>query len=94
MRIFKSCICHHVRLEPEWIPHEENELTVYLSRIVDFDDWLLNPTVFLMLDNVWSPHTFTSHYNAQLSHFISRFACPQTEAVDAFTVDWSGENNW
>ena len=97
MRIFKLCICHHIHLEPEWIPREENELADYLSRIVELDDWLLNPMVFLMLDNVWGPHTvdrFASHFNTQLTCFNSRFACSQTEAVDAFTVDWSGENNW
>ena len=43
------------------------------------------------------PHTVdrvSSHYNAQVHRFNSHFACPGTEAVDAFTVHWGGENNW
>ena len=37
---------------------------------------------------------FASQHNAQLPRFISCFACKDTEALDAFMVDWSGENNW
>ena len=33
-----------IRIEPEWIPRELNEQADYLSRIVDYDDWFLNPT--------------------------------------------------
>ena len=32
-----------ILLEPEWIPREENEIADYISRIVDYDDWALNP---------------------------------------------------
>jgi len=32
-----------ISLEPEWIPREENKITDYISRIVDYDDWALNP---------------------------------------------------
>ena len=34
------------------------------------------------------------HLNAQLPRFNSRFAMPGSEAVDTFTVDWRGDNNW
>ena len=30
----------------------------------------------------------------QLPRFCSRWLCPGCEGVDAFTLDWSGENNW
>ena len=44
------------------------------------------------------PHSidiFADNYNSQLPRFNSRFACPGSEAVNAFTVDWGGgENNW
>ena len=46
---------------------------------------------------MWGPHTcdgFVSRYNAQLSRFNSRFASPGAEAVDAFSQDWSKDNNW
>ena len=31
---------------------------------------------------------------AKISRFKSRFYQPGTEAVDAFTQNWEGENNW
>ena len=42
------------------------------------------------------PHAmdrFANHENTQLPRFNSRFWCPGTEAVDAFSVSWAGENN-
>lgn len=37
---------------------------------------------------------FASSHNAQVERFNCRFWNPGTEAVDAFTVNWAGENNW
>ena len=57
----------------------------------------INPLVFKQIDLLRGPHSvdrFASHLNAQLPGFNSRFLCPRAEAVDAFTVNWSGENNW
>lgn len=50
VEIFRSTLCHHISIEPEWIPCEENELADYVSRLVDHDDRMLNPTVFSALD--------------------------------------------
>ena len=52
LKIFKTCVRHHIRLEPEWIPREGNKLADYLSRIVDYDDRQLDPNVFEMLDEL------------------------------------------
>ena len=43
LAIFTTCVNHHIRLEPEWIPREANEFADYLSKLVDYDDWMLNP---------------------------------------------------
>eukprot|EP00731_Ephydatia_muelleri_P022428 Em0015g11a len=98
MRVFETCIAYQNRLEPEWLPREENELADFISRIIDYDDWQVDPECFYDLDGIWGPHSidrFADNYNSQLPWFNSRFACPGTEAVDAFTVDWGGgENNW
>lgn len=97
MIIFKLALCHQISIEPEWIPREQNELADYISRIIDYDDWSINPAVFGMLDAYWGPHTvdrFAHDQNAQLERFNSKYWCPGTEAVDAFTVNWQGENNW
>ena len=95
--VFGLCLPNNIQLEPEWIPREENHIADYISRIVDHDDWSLDPIMFKTLDDLWGPHTvdrFATHYNAQLERFNSRCACPGTEAVDSFTSDWGGENNW
>ena len=57
LKVFSLCVSHGIHLEPEWIPRKENELADYISRIVDSDDWQLEPILFAWLDNVWGPHT-------------------------------------
>ena len=49
------------------------------------------------IDCFWGPHTvdrFASSYTTKIVRFNSRFWNPGTEAVDALTVDWGGENNY
>jgi len=58
---------------------------------------MLNPSIFSLLDALWGPHSvdrFANPSNAQLERFNSRFWSPGSEAVDAFTCTWAGENNW
>jgi len=81
----------------EWLPRCQNEKVAYLSRIFDLGDWSVNPALFRLVDSRWGPHTvdrFASYYNAQVERFNSRFWNPGTEAADAFTQDWSNDNNW
>ena len=95
--IFSTCLQQHIRIEPEWIPSDQNEQADYISRLVDYDDWMLNPEIFHLLDAMWGPHTidrFANMFNNQLVRFNSRFWDPTSEAVDAFTCNWAGENNW
>ena len=52
---------------------------------------------FKMVDDWWGPHRidrFAAPYNKQVERFNSRYACSGTEAVDTFTANWYGENNW
>lgn len=96
-RIFCMCFCNAIVLEPQWVPREDNVIADELSRIIDLDDWQLNPVVFSIVDDRWGPHSvdrFAADYNTQLSRFNSRYAVPGCEAVDAFTVHWGSEFNW
>ena len=46
---------------------------------------------------MWGPHSvdcFAQVDNTQLPKFYSRFWCPGTAAIDAFTVNWAGDVNW
>ena len=45
MCIFQTCMQFGIRLEMEWIPRSENEVADYISRIVDLDDWQVNPDI-------------------------------------------------
>ena len=79
LKLFSACIRHHIHIEPEWIPRERNELADYYSRMVDNDDWMLNPATFNWLNSFWGPYTvdrFASATNAQLPRFNSRFWVP------------------
>ena len=95
--ISQACMSFDIAIEIEWLPRSQNEKADYLSRIVDTDDWSLSYRLFGFVESRWGPHTvdrFSSYYNAHLPRFDSRFWNPGTEAVDAFTQDWSCDNNW
>jgi len=81
----------------EWVPRECNQVADYISRIIDYDDWMLNPVIFRELDALWGPHTidqFANCCNNQLPHSNDRHYCLGAEAIGAFTCDWYHENNW
>ena len=97
MRIHQNCMQLGIRLSAEWVPREENELADYYSKLVDTDDWQLNPSIFEAIDQLWGPHTldcFASLRTRQLERFCSRWWNPECYAIDAFTVDWSKERVW
>jgi hypothetical protein len=97
MDIFKLCFRQNITLETQWIPRSLNDRPDILSRFIDPDDWSLHPSVFRVLDARFGPHSidrFSSHYNAQLPVFNTKYASPGSCGVDAFTQDWSSHNNW
>ena len=97
LAIFSTALGGQIRIEPEWIPRTQNEEADALSRIIDYDDWGVDPLLFARLDSLWGPHSidrFASFYNTKLPRFNSRYWNPGSEAVDAFTCDWSNECNW
>ena len=67
------------------------------SRILSPYEWKLHPRIFLMLENLWGPHSinrFASEMMTQLPRYNSLFADLDTEAVDCMTQDWSKDNNF
>ena len=68
-----------------------------LSRRYDCDDWEVQDHIFKYLELLWGPHDadrFAYDYNAKCTYFDSKFWCPGTSGIDAFTVNWEGKNNW
>ena len=97
LRVFWWCKANQVQLSVAWIPREQNVVADYFSKIRESCDWQLEPELFRQLDARWGPHTvdrFASDRNKLLSRFNALFYCPGAEAVDCFTQEWAGENNW
>ena len=94
--VAENHICREKCLEC-LVPREENMVADTISRIVDYDDCYLDPAIFHWLYCAWGPHEvdrFANNYNTQLTKFNSRYACPKSEAINEFTVNWNCENNW
>ena len=57
MAIFEVCFKNGIKLEMEWVPRAKNQLADYISRIQDFDDWKIDPNLFLFfLFFMGAPH--------------------------------------
>ena len=96
MNIFKLCTKNNIQLFPEWIPRSLSQLADWISKDIDQDNYVLHPGLFATLDILWGLHTidrFSSYRTRQVPWFRSRFPNPDTEAIGAFSVAWSGENN-
>ena len=53
--------------------------------------------MFYFFNQKWGPFSidrFVDSNNHQLDNFNSRFWTPGSKGVDAFTFDWSKDNNW
>ena len=99
LEIFNICVKCSIHLEVVWIPRELNEQADYLSKMVDPDDWYLNPTIFQQPWIDYGGHTLwiglhPVRMHMQLPRFNSRYWNPGTEAVDTFTCNWVDELNW
>lgn len=84
-------------VKPLWVPREENQIADYLSKLSDGNDWSIHPAIFQWIDSMWGPFTvdrFATSYNTKCVRFNSRFWNPTCEGVDAYAIDWAGENNW
>jgi len=95
--IFNFCRTNNVILVPQWVPRELNVSADEISKIVDYDDWYTTLEFFKYLGSFWGPRTvgwFANASNTHLRRFNSRFSVLGSEAVDAFSVSWTGENNW
>ena len=94
-RIFDICIRSGIHLDAQWIPRTSNQQTVYISRLIDTDDWQITEEFFLFLDDLWGPHSvdcFANYYNHKIPRYFSRFWKPISSGVDFFLQSLQGEN--
>ena len=68
-----------------------------LSKTSDYDDWITTEALFQKLNIIWGPFTidrFADTKNIKTKRFNSKFYCPCSEGIDAFSYSWEGENNF
>ena len=98
-------VTHEFTLVFVWVPRDQNVRADYLSHVSEMRHHLysLRADWFAYLDGLWGPHTvdrFATLDNCQplgapnTGRFCSQYFHPSAEWVDAFTVPWTGENNW
>ena len=95
--IFSICLQKGISINIQWIPRGENSKADYISKIIDYEDWGVSEFFYTFINDLWGPYTvdrFASSRNTKLERFNSLFWNVNTEAVDCFTQNWSGENNW
>ena len=68
----------------ELIPHSLNDNANYISHIQDL---MIGRSIFSRIDSMWGSHSVD---NTQLPKFYSRFWCPGSTAIDAFSMNCMG----
>lgn len=97
MDIFKFALSHDIRILTQWVPRELNTVADYYSKINDTDDFSIDNYSFSILNTKYGPYTFdrfADNSNTKVSRFNSKYHCPNSSGVDAFTENWGYENNW
>ena len=97
LEIFHITRKHNITLSMNWISRDLNVTADQFSRIIDHDDWGVDPQWFEHICKIMGPVTidrFADARNTKTARFNSRFLCPSCEAVDAFTQNWHHDRNW
>ena len=61
--IYSTCAKHGFSLETRWIARKFNQVADDLSRIVDYDDYGVNPEFFAYIDSLYGPHSIDRFAN-------------------------------
>lgn len=97
LEIFKIALSNDIRILPQWVPRELNCVADYYSKINDTDDFSIDDISFHTLNKKYGPYTFdrfADNLNTKVKAFNSKYHCPNTKGVDAFTEHWGNDNNW
>ena len=103
VKILDVTATYNMQFQSLWVPRELNVIADYMSHEWERSHYgySLSKNTFERLDQAWGPHTidsFSEAHNCRVASesglFNSQFFCEGSEWVDAFTCDWSKENNW
>ena len=84
-------------LTAKWILRTHNKHADHLSRILDQGNLGISLAVFHFFYDLRGKFTidkFATHYNTYCNRCNSRFLCPETEVIDAFTQIWGNYLKW
>ena len=96
LNIFEIMSAFNIKLSVFWIPRKYNTKADALSKNTDNGDWVTTFNLIYIIERRWGNITidrFASDKNRKLTRFNSRYLCPETEGVNAFSLDWSNEFN-
>ena len=97
VNIFDLCVTHNITLQPSWIPREINTSADFLAKIIDSDNWGVDPETFRYIEQCFGKFSidrFADDLNRKCDRFNTKFICPGSESVNCFTCDWSQDFNW
>lgn len=97
VEIYNVCEKGRININPVWIPRARNSKADSLSRCSDSDDWQIEGEIFRYFNSTWGPYScdaFACDYNTKCEKFYSRWWCPNTSGIDAFTHVWGSDMNW
>jgi len=69
----------NIEIDVQWIPRLLNERADYLSKIVDYDDWIVKDCYFRAVTSLWGPcsvYCFASSINRKVRRFYSKYFNP------------------
>ena len=95
--IFSLSVEFDISLQACWISREENTIADSISKYNDSDDWSIDNETFHYIQNYFGEFTvdrFADNLNTKLSNFNSKYHCPNSSEVNAFTCDWGHDFNW
>ena len=97
LSIFQISLSYNIKLIATWVPRELNIIADHYSKLRDTDVWSIDDASFQSIDTRFRHFTidrFADNLNTKLPRFNSKYFCPDTSGVDAFTENWAHENNW
>ena len=87
--IYDLTVSRSIKLDVQWVPRKRNTIADTLSKMYDFEDWETTNALFKYLYNVLGPSTidrFSDNKNSKTKGFNSKYWCPNTACVDAFST--------
>ena len=87
--IYDLTVSLSIKLDVQWVPRKQNTIADTLSKMYDFEDWETTNALFKYLYNVLGPSTidrFSDNKNSKTKGFNSKYWCPNTACVDAFST--------